>query len=68
MRSNHDGITVPPDDVSALAKAIEALLRDSSFRDQIGKNAIKTAHERYDIKQHAKDLLMIYTELIDGKR
>jgi len=68
ITNNHDGIAVPPDDVNELAKAVEKLLNDDSLRDRVGKNAVKTAHEKYDIKQHAKDLLSIYAELIAKKK
>jgi glycosyltransferase involved in cell wall biosynthesis len=68
VTNNHDGVTVAPDDVKALAAAVETLLKDSVLRDQIGKNAIKTAHERYDIKQHARDLLAIYLDLVVKKK
>ncbi len=68
VRHNHDGVAVPPDDVEALAEAVETLLNDNNFREGIGKNAVKTVHERYDIRQHAKDLLAIYTEIIAKKR
>ena len=64
---NHDGIAVPPDDTKAIAGGVETLLNDINLRDRIGKNAVKTAHEKYDIKQHAKDLLAIYKDLVDKK-
>lgn len=68
IRHDHDGIAVPPDDVEALAEAIEMLLKDSELRIRISRNAIKSVHERYDIKQHAKDLVAIYKEMIVKKK
>jgi len=68
VRDNHDGVAVPPDDVKALVDAIEMLLKDSSIRDRIGKNAVKTVRERFDIRRHAKELLTIYGELIARKK
>ena len=68
IKHNHDGIAVPPDDVEALAEAIEMLLKDSELRIRISRNAIKSVHERYDIKQHAKDLVAIYKEMIVKKK
>jgi glycosyltransferase involved in cell wall biosynthesis len=61
---NYDGITVPPDDVEALAGAVETLMKDSELRNRIGQNALKSVKERYDIKQHAKQLVAIYNEMI----
>ncbi len=67
IKNNHDGVAVPPDDAEALAAAIELLLKDSKLRDRIGKTAIKSAKERYDIRQHAKDLVVVYKKLIEKK-
>jgi glycosyltransferase involved in cell wall biosynthesis len=66
--NNHDGVTVPPDDVEALAEAVEILLKDKELRNRLGRNAVKTAHERYDIKQYAKQLLGIYSDMIERKK
>jgi len=68
VSNNYDGIAVLPDDVEALAEAVEALLRDNNLRDRIGKNAVKTVHERFDIKQHARELLATYDELIGMRK
>jgi glycosyltransferase involved in cell wall biosynthesis len=65
---NHDGIAVPPDDVEILAIAVETLLKDDELRNLLSKNALKSVRERYDIKQHAKQLVAIYDEMIRGKK
>ena len=64
VRHNYDGVAVPPDDVVALAKAVEMLLTDNELRTRIGQNALKSVHERYDIRHHAKHLVEIYDNLI----
>jgi len=68
VRHNYDGIAVPPDDVEALAKAVEMLLTDNELRTRIGQNALKSVQDRFDIKQHAKQLVVIYDEMILGKK
>ena len=68
IKHDYDGIAVPPDDVEALAGAIESLLTDSELRTRIGQNALKSAHERYDIRRHANRLLVIYNEMISMRK
>jgi glycosyltransferase involved in cell wall biosynthesis len=68
IRHNYDGVAVPPDDVEALAKAVEMLLTDDEFRTQIGQNALKSVQERYDIRQHGKRLVELYDEMIVRKK
>ncbi len=63
VRHNYDGIAVPPDDVKALAKAIESLLKDNELRERISVNALKSVQEKYDIRSHAKHLVEIYSEM-----
>ena len=67
VKHNYDGIAVPPDDVGALVDAIKTLLSDNELRDQIAENALKSVSERYEIGKHAKQLLIVYQEMIDRK-
>ena len=68
VKNNYDGLLIPPDDVQALVEAVEKLLKDSSLRNRIGKSAVKTTHEKYDINQHVRLLMAIYNKLIEGKK
>ncbi|MGY5865779.1 MAG: glycosyltransferase family 4 protein [Candidatus Thorarchaeota archaeon] len=61
---SYDGFAVPPDDVQALVGAVETLLKDKDFRKRIAENALKSVNERYDINKHAKQLVVIYDDLI----
>ena len=61
---NYDGIAVPPDDVEALVKAIETLLKDDELRKRISENALRSVQEKYDINLHARQLVAIYNEMI----
>jgi glycosyltransferase involved in cell wall biosynthesis len=68
VKHNYDGFAVPPDDAEALAAAVETLLTDIELRTRISQNAHKSVQERYDIKQHAKQLIVIYDEMITKKK
>ena len=68
IRHNYDGFAVPPDDARALADAVEHLLSDEKRREQIVQNALKTVEEKYDIKNHGRQLVAIYQEIIDRQK
>ena len=65
IEHNYDGLAVPPDDAGALADAVETLLSDDELRKRIAQNALTSVAERYDIRDHAKQLVSIYYEMID---
>ena len=64
---DYDGIAVPPDDVNALADAVDSLLSDRELREKIAKNALKSA-QKYDIREYAKQLLTLYQDLIEKQK
>ena len=68
VRHNFDGIAVPPDDAEGLANAVESLLSDDELRNCIAQNALKSVEERYDIRVHAKRLVLTYQETIDDEK
>ncbi|MHA2004937.1 MAG: glycosyltransferase family 4 protein [Candidatus Thorarchaeota archaeon] len=68
VRNNYDGIAVPPDDAKALVNAVVSLLSDEELRKRIAQNALKSVAERYDIREHARDLVTIYQETIDRQQ
>lgn len=68
VSNNYDGVAVPPENVEALTEAVEALLSDSNLRNRIGKNAVETAHERFDINQHVRELVTTYDKLIEMRK
>jgi glycosyltransferase involved in cell wall biosynthesis len=65
---NYNGFAVPPDDAETLAAAVETLLTDVELRTRISQNALKSVQDRYDIRQHAKQLVAIYEEMIVKKK
>ena len=60
VRSGHTGLLVPPDDPSALAKAIEALLHDPDLRSRLGAGARELVTTRYDPGRSAALLLDVF--------
>jgi glycosyltransferase involved in cell wall biosynthesis len=59
-----DGLTVDPDDVGALARAIGTLLDDETLRNKIGMNGRATVEKRFDINFHLESLIDIYQDLL----
>jgi glycosyltransferase involved in cell wall biosynthesis len=68
IKHNYNGVAVPPDDVDALARAVESLLKDGKLRTLIAKNALKSVQEKFDIRHHARRLVAIYDEMITRKK
>jgi glycosyltransferase involved in cell wall biosynthesis len=58
-----DGLTVPPDDPQALAAAVERLLDSDALRSQLGRNAENTVQRRFDLVDHTRKLLSMYSSL-----
>ena len=52
----HNGLVVPPEDVPALAEALEHLIHDPTLRDRLGRAAAATATERFSWAAHADGL------------
>jgi len=59
-----DGLTVAPDNVGELVKAISTLLDDPQLRDEIGLNGKAIVEARFDINQHLESLVGIYQDLL----
>src|SRR5260370_5717029 len=66
--SERTGILVPPDDVDALAAAIERLLGDVNLRAQFGRNARQFATSHFTIDQMRTRHEELYRELLEKKR
>ncbi len=60
------GITVKPNDVQALSKAIQTLVDDNSLRTLYGNNAYERVHSVYDNKKIMRDMLDFYTKLANS--
>ncbi len=60
-----DGVTgmmVPPEDVPALAVALESLIRDAALRDRLGRAAETKVRTRFDYHQSIRDLTALFDE------
>jgi glycogen(starch) synthase len=63
-----EGMTlVPPGDVNALARAIEALVSDSGERDRRGEAARRTASTHFSWERNVDETLALYRELTAGR-
>jgi glycosyltransferase involved in cell wall biosynthesis len=60
----HDGLTVPPDDVTALVDAVQKLLSNDAFRIQLGQKARNTVEQKFSIEYHTNRLIKIYDVLL----
>lgn len=50
------GLTVPPSDVNALAKAINRLAEDKELREELGRNAAERVREKFSEKKIIRSL------------
>jgi glycosyltransferase involved in cell wall biosynthesis len=64
ITQNVDGLTVNPDDVNELVKALRTLLDDRQLRIRIGEEGRATVEKRFDINQHLENLVSIYEDLM----
>ena len=58
------GLTVPPKDSEALAKAINILLNDESLRKKYGENGRKRVEKEFTVKIMIKKVLNLYQGLV----
>ncbi len=61
------GLTVEPDDETALAQAMINLAEDPELRARLGQNARDLAKNLYSFDMHAKRMEAIYGDLVSGK-
>ena len=62
--SGETGLTVPPGDSQALAKALETLTADPELRRGMGQNGLKRFRERFHIQVAAQALERVYRAAI----
>lgn len=58
-----NGILVPPRDAPALARAIVALLEDTSRRDQFGRAALSRVREHFTVDRMVANTAAVYSKL-----
>ncbi|MFI5757586.1 glycosyltransferase [Streptomyces sp. NPDC051569] len=59
---------VPPEDPSALAAAVSALLRDGPLREAIGRQGRQHVLSTYDVRQTAQAIADVYREVATAPR
>lgn len=64
IEENEVGLTVPPDDESALADAIITLMSDSGLYTKLSENGIRAVDERFNWDEMEKKMLDIYDSLL----
>src|SRR5262249_5001772 len=62
------GVLVPPRDPSAMANAVEVLIRDTDLRLALGRNSRKRAEAEFSVEREVSTYLEWYRELIDRFR
>jgi glycosyltransferase involved in cell wall biosynthesis len=64
VKTNHNGILIPFDNSNALADAMEKLIQDSDFYQQLKTNARTSVESRFDIHQTTRILHNLFAETL----
>lgn len=64
IKDEENGLLVEPGNVDQLADALKKLISDTEYASTLGKNALKTVRENYDINVIANKYIYLYTGLI----
>jgi glycosyltransferase involved in cell wall biosynthesis len=62
------GILVPPRNASALASALEAMVRDPELRARAGREGHALVAERYTVARMRDETLALFRELVRTRR
>lgn len=65
--SEQTGLLIPPQEVTAFAKAIERILNNPEWRDFLGKNARKRVESKFSWSGVASQLNEFYLKLIESE-
>ncbi len=60
VRHGHNGVVVPPANPLALARAVAELAGDAQKRAELGRNALKTAREKFSLQEAVRTIEKIY--------
>ncbi len=64
LGEDEGGILVPSGDVSAMARALQHLLKEDKTRLKLGSTAKNRAHREFSLTMHTQKCLAIYQQLI----
>jgi glycosyltransferase involved in cell wall biosynthesis len=65
--SGQNGMLVAPMDVAALAKAVDGMLRDDSFRHRMAVAGCETARNRFDILKTVEGIESVYRTIMKSE-
>ena len=65
IENGKDGISVPPENPKALARAINSLLENEELRKKLSKAAYKKVKKEFSIKNYSVHMLDLYRSLIN---
>lgn len=68
VRHGYNGVLVPPEDVGALARAIEELILSESLRHGLEAGAVATVRDKYAVPQMYRRYREIYLRLAGDRR
>jgi rhamnosyl/mannosyltransferase len=60
------GLTIPVNNSSALASAVQSLIDDDALRQQYGKNAEKRVRDRFDLDKMMESIYSSYNQIWGG--
>lgn len=63
VRTDEDGILVDPGDIAGMVEALRRILGDVRLRERLGKNAQRSARERFAAEQIIAKIEAIYRDL-----
>jgi glycosyltransferase involved in cell wall biosynthesis len=66
VKANETGIVVEKENISELADAMKLLCEDSSYREELGLNAIKRVHKLYDWEKNVDLMISIYKKVLNN--
>jgi glycosyltransferase involved in cell wall biosynthesis len=68
VEDQRTGLTFPPGDATALAKAVRSLSDPPQTAKRLGANAHKKCKQEYAEESHYRKLVSMYSALVDGER
>lgn len=67
IEDDRNGLLIPLDDTSALARAIERLCEDQSFADELRKNGFKTVSENFSEETMINKIENLYDKVLQDR-
>jgi glycosyltransferase involved in cell wall biosynthesis len=67
IRDGQNGLLVPPEDVSAMATAMQRLINDPGVRTQLSQNAREDAVRKHSWEQYISRLERVFEAVVEGR-